>query len=255
MEYRILNNKVLDPDNKVTDYLIDECDRLNENSMSRVVCDSSSEGNFAVFRFGLKWYIVDVGVTAKRVKDVLDKLGNPKISGVFITHLHEDHYYKSGVNYLKKLGVPFFVNGSWDVKPNLNIKFKCGLNDHYSGASVLENTGSYGFVFEYKNYKHCWLTDLGNFNNIPVDVEFDFIDVEVNYDRETGSRCMMERIRPEKVLTRGFKSHASLEQTDKFLRERGLHSYHDDVSWLHMSQSTLSKEIEWNVKGTIWKQL
>ncbi len=72
---------------------------------------SSSEGNSTYISTGSTGFLVDVGVSAKRILTALEARGIDKngIQGVFITHEHSDHINGLSV-LLKKLKVPVFAS-------------------------------------------------------------------------------------------------------------------------------------------------
>jgi len=72
---------------------------------------SSSEGNSAFVGTGKTGFLVDAGVSAKRILTALEENGiDPTaIKGIFLTHEHSDHI--NGLKVLtKKLGVPVFAS-------------------------------------------------------------------------------------------------------------------------------------------------
>lgn len=71
---------------------------------------SSSKGNCAYFRSGSDEFLIDAGVSAKRICDALRGIGTDikNISAIFITHEHSDHI--KGLSVIcKKYGVPVYA--------------------------------------------------------------------------------------------------------------------------------------------------
>jgi len=58
---------------------------------------SGSSGNSACVGLGGQHFLVDAGVSGKRIQNALDQMNVRKISGIFITHEHRDHITGAGV--------------------------------------------------------------------------------------------------------------------------------------------------------------
>ena len=61
---------------------------------------SGSSGNATYVGFGGKHFLVDCGLSGKRVVSALERIGVDKLHGIFVTHEHTDHI--SGVGVLAR---------------------------------------------------------------------------------------------------------------------------------------------------------
>ncbi|MBQ1352069.1 MAG: MBL fold metallo-hydrolase [Oscillospiraceae bacterium] len=72
---------------------------------------SGSSGNCAVVSDGTHHFLIDAGISARRIQKGLAEIGLKKedLSGIFITHTHTDHI--SGLSvFLKKSAIPVYTS-------------------------------------------------------------------------------------------------------------------------------------------------
>ncbi len=96
---------------------------------------SSSEGNCTYISTGKTGFLVDAGVSAKRILTALEAGGIDKenVKGIFITHEHSDHINGLRV-LLKKLKVPVFAS-----KKTLTAVFEKGAFDESTQVCPIED--------------------------------------------------------------------------------------------------------------------
>lgn len=87
-----------------------------------VLCSSSS-GNCTYVRYGETLILIDAGISAKRLEQMLaaNGLSPANVCGIFITHEHSDHV--GGVRvFADKYKIPVYANGATTVAMKLQNK-------------------------------------------------------------------------------------------------------------------------------------
>ena len=69
---------------------------------------SGSSGNCAYVALGGEHFLLDAGISGKRVAAALAQQGSPPLSGILVTHEHGDHITGLGV-VARRFGVPIFA--------------------------------------------------------------------------------------------------------------------------------------------------
>lgn len=156
--------------------------------MTYEIINSGSDGNCIIVE---KFFMLDCGVSYKKIKPYLDK-----VRIIFISHSHSDHYNK---NTLKQIHFNYpnikFVVGSKDLVKKLNIEseirpssiFILPCSKWYNlGALKVKLEGLTHDVpnhlckFEIRNKKGIYIVDTGNVYNI-IAKNYDLYLIESNY--------------------------------------------------------------------------
>lgn len=140
---------------------------------------SGSSGNCTYLRAGNQQFLIDIGISGKKVIAGLNEIGvNPEaINGILITHEHSDHIKGVGI-FSRKFNTPIYATQlAWDKM----------LNDNMLGAVKEENicvlekeayweieelkilpygihhdsVDPVGYIFEYLDKKITLATDIG----------------------------------------------------------------------------------------------
>ena len=141
---------------------------------------SGSSGNCTYIGLGKKHFLVDAGISGKRIEHALQsiKLHARDISGIFITHEHYDHTTGAGV-LARRFGIPIYATpetwryflrtGSIGKKINDDIIRYINPNEtlFFEQAAITAFEISHdacqpvGYTFEVNEEKAVILTDLG----------------------------------------------------------------------------------------------
>ena len=137
---------------------------------------SSSKGNCCLVRNGSEAFLIDAGVSAKRIEAALSAVGtNPSsLRAVFLTHEHSDHI--AGLNQLcKRYGLPVYAPpGCMEPLSALcpdAVPFLCPFTPGtvvnlersrvYAVATPHDAAGSVGFRMDLSGELFGYFTDIG----------------------------------------------------------------------------------------------
>lgn len=141
---------------------------------------SGSSGNAVFFQFGETRFLVDAGVSCKRISDALVRIGqNPaELDGIFITHDHSDHVQGLDV-FVRKYNIPIYAtkkawqgihafekfphDESLDHLIQPKRPFFCHQVEVISFPTPHDAADSVGYRFDYRGYSISIVTDLGEF--------------------------------------------------------------------------------------------
>lgn len=215
---------------------------------------SGSSGNCTYIEAGENRFLVDIGISGKRVVEGLESLDiDPSsINGILITHEHSDHIKGVGI-FHRKYQVPIFATQkTWDklMGDQMIGKIKEEAQqvldkDAYLefGALKIMPYGIYhdavdpvGYIFEYKNKKITLTTDCGTIDENILDKikDSDGILLEFNHDThmlEAGSYPFYLK---KRILSN--VGHLNNEDAAKAL----VQIYHPGLKWAVLGH--LSKE-------------
>lgn len=140
---------------------------------------SGSSGNCTYVEAGDKRFLVDIGISGKKVIAGLEELGvaPESINGILITHEHSDHIKGVGI-FNRKYGIPIYATAKeWEKLMNdqmigaVKEEHRCVIEkDVYLEAGELKIMpyGIYhdavdpvGYIFEYQGKKITLTTDCG----------------------------------------------------------------------------------------------
>ena len=202
---------------------------------------SGSKANSTFVCYGKTKILIDVGLTEKKLKEELSKIGESlsEINAVIITHEHSDHI-KALKSLAKNTDIIFYLHNDLAKKLDFNdIKFKDGALRTFENFKF--NIGDFeieplevshdavrpvSFIVNVHGSKSraAFVTDLGivgdNIKNKLLGVKIIFI--ESNYDEEMMEGCSYPYIVKQRI--KGEKGHLSNNQSldlAKFLYENG----------------------------------
>lgn len=225
-----------------------------EMSISMCVLGSGSGGNSTVVRFmddtTLKYYMVDVGFSPREIRK---RLGHPgvaieQIEGIFITHLHRDHFNDGWDKFYQDRNIPVYLHEMhlrlWkDFGRSLQGVHLFGdelsLEDGLSIQTVPlphDQQGSVGYVFEFRDTRLGFATDLGH---VPkrLHKEFRRLDAlafECNYDPDLQRNSRRPAYLKRRVM--GSYGHLSNQQAIKAIQTMAEQSDFQHIVLLHRSQ-------------------
>ena len=164
------------------------------------LCSSSSGNSTFVEANGFR-FLIDAGVSAKRITELLEDIDIPvsTIQGILITHEHADHV--SGIGILcKKYGIPVYADvecfSKLPASITNNIPTTCIRifePDHdfflskvrvFPFSTPHDSARSVGFSIMAEGFKCTIMTDIGHFNNhlLAAASESDVLLIEANHD-------------------------------------------------------------------------
>lgn len=160
---------------------------------------SGSKGNAALIELGKKYFLLDAGFSCKRIRDFLleRKLDFHDLSGIFVTHEHEDHIKGLRVLLGKHQQMPLYcTKGTFAALKAKGIEGKNFIDLKYGGEIELEGTRCFpfkvphdatepmGIRFEESGKVLSIATDLGHITAEVLDnmKEADLLCLESNYD-------------------------------------------------------------------------
>jgi len=142
------------------------------------VLASGSRGNSVLVRSGDKAILIDLGISARRLKERLDGAGESLrgLEGIFISHEHTDHISGLG-NFHWEEPVPIFCSSGTGeelrgIGMNNLVMIKAGERVELNGFSVQgfrvphDAKEPLGFIIESGGVRLVVATDLGSVNTL-----------------------------------------------------------------------------------------
>ncbi|MGM0599354.1 MAG: MBL fold metallo-hydrolase [Candidatus Rifleibacteriota bacterium] len=217
---------------------------------------SGSKGNSALLEFNNSYFLLDAGFSCKKIKDFLSSrnLEVSDLSGIFITHEHEDHakglkvllkrfpdlpVYASGgtLSALRDRGVQ--IKSSIRIKPGNEIelaKVRCfPFNVPHDAQEPV------GMRFEFEGRVLAIATDVGHlssevFTNL---IDANLLCIESNYDEQMLKESiypawLKNRIRSKKghLPNEGFRGILSRMKKDPEILVLMHLSQESNTNWL-----------------------
>ncbi len=164
------------------------------------ILGSSSSGNCCLLVTEGRYYLIDAGFSGKKIREKLSRYGISlkDISGVFITHEHQDHV--QGLKALAKIeGIKFYANyktaqaieSRYDIKGPWCV-FETAETFSIDNLSILpfliphDAAEPVGFLFKTQRNSCVWATDLGRISPQVAQVleQADVLVLEANHDAE-----------------------------------------------------------------------
>lgn len=165
------------------------------------VLASSSAGNCGLLIYRDKYFLIDAGFSGKRLRQLLQPFGiiPSDLSGVFVTHEHQDHII--GLKVLRKCPhIQFYANyrtanaierkyelhGPWKIF-NIGEAFyfdhDLSINTFPLPHDAIEPVG---YTFKCDKYQCAWATDFGHMTQTIADAlsQSDEIVLESNHDEQ-----------------------------------------------------------------------
>lgn len=148
---------------------------------------SGSSGNCTLIQAGESRILVDVGISGKKAREGLEEIDiDPAtIDAIVITHEHSDHIKGVGI-FSRKYNIPIYATElTWEVmdtnqligkvsEENRNILYK-DIFFKVKELTILpygiyhDAADPVGYIFEYKNKKITFATDLGKVDDYILD--------------------------------------------------------------------------------------
>lgn len=212
------------------------------------IIDSGSDGNSIIIN---DFFMLDCGVTYKKIKPYLNK-----IKLIFISHSHQDHLYTTTIQKIafEKPTIKFVV-GSIDLLEKL---IKCGVNKKNIYAIPSNKWFDLGAIkiklekvehdvpnhlckFKIKDKKGIYIVDCNSVDFVSAK-EYDLFLIEANYMKEILEKHKSE-LDSEGVydhLYRVENVHLSYEQANDFLiNNMGKNS---EFEYIHKSKYNFKEE-------------
>jgi len=167
---------------------------------------SGSKGNCALMELSGRYYLLDAGLSCKRVKEYLEDrgIGFEDLSGIFITHEHEDHIKGLRVLLSRRADLPVYCTrgtmcalGSKNIEIANYVELMYGRNLELDKCSCLpfkvphDATEPAGLRFSSSDKVMCLATDLGHVTPEVTDhmKDADIVCIESNYDEDMLRSC------------------------------------------------------------------
>ncbi len=162
---------------------------------------SGSKGNAALLELEGRNYLLDAGLSCKRIKDFLEErqLDFSDLSGIFLTHEHDDHIKGLRVLLDRTADLPLYctrgtmcaLNARGLEVPN-HVEIVYGRRHELPGCSFLpfrvphDATEPAGLRFEGRDRVMSLATDLGHITAEVLEnmKDADLVCIESNYDED-----------------------------------------------------------------------
>lgn len=221
---------------------------------------SGSNGNSAYVGSDTTSLLVDTGITAKRISDILsaDDISMNDIDGILITHEHIDHIKGLGV-ISRKYNIPIYATygtidgilkctslGTFDY----NLFQPISNSDSFNIGDITINVHSIShdtpdpvcYSFQCDGKKCAIATDMGTYDNFTIDFlkDSDVMLIEANHDIRMLEVGPYPYILKKRIL--GDRGHLCNEMSGKLIRE--LLNDHIKGIWLgHLSEQNNFEEL------------
>lgn len=197
--------------------------------MQIYVLASGSKGNLTIINDEKSFYMIDCGISLRKIKQKLDEknIDISSINKLLITHEHHDHIM--GLNMLLKLGYIkdiYLTKGTLDALDNIisnyenininiikeDLEFKIGNLNILPIMLSHDANEPVGFVFEKTGKKFVLLTDTGYIHESYFDLlkGADLYMLEANHD----PNMLMKSKRPFLLKKRIMGLHGHLSNDD-----------------------------------------
>lgn len=160
---------------------------------------SGSKGNAALIEFEKNFFLLDAGFSCKRIKEFLNlrNLDFKDLSGVFVTHEHEDHVKGLRVIFGKHPELPLFCTkgthcalASRGIAPKSFVDLKYGRELEIANIRCFpfkvphDATEPMGLRFDFGGRVMSIATDLGHITDEVLEnmKDADLLCLESNYD-------------------------------------------------------------------------
>lgn len=162
---------------------------------------SGSKGNAALLELGKSFFLLDAGFSCKKIKEFLGErnLEFSDLSGIFVTHEHDDHIKGLRVILGKNPQVPLYCSRgtfcalkSRGLETENQVDLISGRELEISGVRCMpfkvphDATEPLGLRFEQGSKTMAIATDLGHITSEVLDnmKDADLLCVESNYDED-----------------------------------------------------------------------
>ncbi|TNE49927.1 MAG: MBL fold metallo-hydrolase [Deltaproteobacteria bacterium] len=218
------------------------------------VLGSGSGGNSSILRLETPdqhlHYLFDAGFSPRELRKRLHIAGLvlEQIDGLFITHLHRDHFKDGWQEICWEHNIPIYLN-------TLHVRLWKDFGRSMEGVTVLDEDytltndthlsmvrlphdqqGSVGFVVEHRGTRLGFATDLGH---VPKSLfqafrRLDGLALECNYDPDLQRNSRRPAYLKRRIM--GSYGHLSNPQSLKAIRKIAEHSSLQHIILLHRSE-------------------
>ncbi len=221
---------------------------------------SGSSGNCIYVGSETTHFLVDVGISGKRIEAGLKELDlcGKDLDGILITHEHTDHIAGLGV-ISRKFGVPIYASrgtiaamketaGLGNIDPDLFIEIEADRKKTVKDLTIHPMKISHdaadpvAYRINYGNQKVAVCTDLGVYNDYTVEClrGLDAILIEANHDVNMLQVGPYPYYLKQRIL--GNRGHLSNENSGRLL-SRILHDNMKGISLGHLSKENNMPEL------------
>lgn len=219
---------------------------------------SGSSGNCSLLSAGDANILVDAGVTAKRITELLALVDveMANIDAIVVTHEHSDHIKGVGV-LARKYHIPVYANADcWAqmkrCDPNIpQPSVRVFESDHpfyFKGVRIFpfstphDSVHSVGYTFEYDGKKCAVMTDVGHVDARLIGIleKSDLLLLEANHDVDMLNAGSYPYSLKKRILSaRGHLCNEDAGLTLVRLHDKGVRN----VILGHLSQENNTKEL------------
>lgn len=167
---------------------------------------SGSKGNCALLELEGRYYLLDAGLSCRRIREFLEGqgLGFENLSGIFVTHEHDDHVKGLRVLLSRKVDLPVYcTRGTMCALSAKSIEVKNYVEMMYGRSLEIDRcscipfkvphdaTEPAGLRFTGADKVMCLATDLGHVTPEVIDhmQDADLVCIESNYDEDLLRSC------------------------------------------------------------------
>jgi len=218
---------------------------------------SGSEGNSALIEFGEARYLLDVGLSARRIKQFLTSrcIEAASLSGIILTHEHADHY-RGLQNLLKSVPIPVLTTEQTrralvhrGVSIPAFVPLLPGQELERDGVRLRpfrlphDAADPIGIRAEWKGHSIAVASDLGQITPALLDhvSGADILCIESNYDPDMLRACAYPDWLKRRVS--GPRGHLPNGESGKILSR--LDKPLGNLILIHLSQESNTPSLAW----------